>query len=78
VNEIVDVSYACGSVFGVRLMAVGRSVTHLPVGLDAAAEFVQVALQGPLGGGAGAVDAGLHTIEVFRWGCRIVSGRFNS
>jgi hypothetical protein len=56
----------------------GHSVTHLPVGLDAAAEFVQVALQGPLGGGAGAVDAGLHTIEVFRWGCRIVSGRFNS
>ena len=74
VYESFDVSDACGSEFGVRLTAVWRSITHLPVGLDAA-EFAEVALQRPLGSGAGAVDGGLYSVEVFGCGC-IGSGSF--
>ncbi len=74
VYESFDVSDACGSEFGVRLTAVWRSITHLPVGLDAA-QFGEVALQGALGSGAGAVDGGLYAVRVFGWGC-IRSGGF--
>jgi hypothetical protein len=73
VDEIFDISDACGSEFGVRLIADRHGVTHLPLGLDAA-QFGEIALQGPLGSGAGAVDGGLHAIDVLLAG-RVLRGR---
>ena len=78
VDELFDVTDACASEVGVRLVPVGHGiahlVTHLPLGLDAA-QVGEIALQGPLGSGAGAVDRGLHAIEILR-GSRILRGRF--
>jgi hypothetical protein len=74
VDEAFDISDACGSEFGVRVVADGHGVTHLPLGLDAA-EIGEIALQGPLGNSAGAVDGGLHAIEILRAG-RVLRSRF--
>ena len=66
-DELFDVFDACGSELGLRLVAerhgVTHLVTHLALGLDAA-QVGEIPLQGPLGNGAGAVDGGLHAIEI--------------
>ena len=74
VDEVFDISDACGPESGVRLVVTGNGVPHLPFSLDAA-QIGEIALQGPLGNGAGAVDGGLHAIEVLRGG-RVLRGRF--